>query len=260
MRRLRCQQEIAHYLRQDAWLHLYALGDLDPFYWPHTLWYGLGEPLEALVLGYFASEPVYLALASPGASAPLKQLLQDLKGELQPSFFLHASPECADVLGPEFQFSSRSRHLKMGLLEADSLAVVEAAGRQLGPKDRAEVEEFYQAAYPGNWFDPRMLDSGQFYGIDEGGRLAAVAGVHVYSPEQRVAALGNIATLQKFRGQGLAARVTSRLCQSLLGSVDTIGLNVKADNAAAIRCYQRLGFQTMAEYEELEVEISRSDQ
>ena len=33
-------------------------------------------------------------------------------------------------------------------------------------------------------------------------------------------------------------------------TVDHIGLNVKADNAAAVACYRRLGFRPVAEYEE----------
>jgi ribosomal protein S18 acetylase RimI-like enzyme len=36
----------------------------------------------------------------------------------------------------------------------------------------------------------------------------------------------------------------------LLQTVDLIGLNVRADNVAAIACYRRLGFTVVAEYEE----------
>jgi predicted GNAT family acetyltransferase len=32
-------------------------------------------------------------------------------------------------------------------------------------------------------------------------------------------------------------------------------LNVKADNATAVRCYQRLGFHPVAGYEEVGVEL-----
>ncbi len=76
------------------------------------------------------------------------------------------------------------------------------------------------------------------------------AGVHVYSSSYRVAALGNIATDSAWRGQGLAQRATAQLCRWLLDTVDTIGLNVNADNAAAIACYRKLGFEVAAEYDE----------
>ena len=83
----------------------------------------------------------------------------------------------------------------------------------------------------------------------------------MYSPQYGVAALGNITTLPEYRGQGLGTLVTARVCRELLkssGSYDRrhsydrriIGLNVRADNAPAIRCYHNLGFEKVAEYEE----------
>ncbi|MHB8900586.1 MAG: hypothetical protein ACYC6Y_17680 [Thermoguttaceae bacterium] len=39
------------------------------------------------------------------------------------------------------------------------------------------------------------------------------------------------------------------LCQKLVRTVDRLGLNVKCDNLAAIRCYRALGFQASAQYE-----------
>ena len=87
-------------------------------------------------------------------------------------------------------------------------------------------------------------------GIRREGTLVCIAGVHVHSSIYRVAALGNIATDPALRGQGLAQRATAQLCRALLTTVDTIGLNVKADNTAAIACYRKLGFEVAAEYEE----------
>ena len=37
-----------------------------------------------------------------------------------------------------------------------------------------------------------------------------------------------------------------------------IGLNVKADNTSAIRCYERLGFEVVGSYGEFEVELKSS--
>jgi len=79
----------------------------------------------------------------------------------------------------------------------------------------------------------------QYFGICDGEDVVCVAGIHVYSAEQRVAALGNIATATTHRRRGLARRATARLCQSLLESVDVIGLNVKADNHGAIAAMSR---------------------
>ena len=82
----------------------------------------------------------------------------------------------------------------------------------LGESDLLELDELYRAAYPGTWFTPRMLATGRYVGIRHDGRLACVAGVHVYSPTWGVAALGNVATLPELRGRGLARAACAALC------------------------------------------------
>ena len=56
---------------------------------------------------------------------------------------------------------------------------------------KAELGVFYRKWYPENWFDSRMLEIGQYIGIRDAGRLVSVAGIRVFSRENRVAALGN---------------------------------------------------------------------
>jgi predicted GNAT family acetyltransferase len=74
----------------------------------------------------------------------------------------------------------------------------------------------------------------------------------VWSPTWRVAALGNVATLPAARGAGLATAACARLCRILLDDgIDVISLNVHADNAAAIRAYEKLGFAHAAHYVEV---------
>jgi predicted GNAT family acetyltransferase len=77
-----------------------------------------------------------------------------------------------------------------------------------------------------------------------------VAGVHVYSKEFKVAALGNITTHKDHRGKGLASAVTGTLCRKLVDEGLSVCLSVKAENASAIACYQKLGFTTACEFEE----------
>jgi predicted GNAT family acetyltransferase len=97
-----------------------------------------------------------------------------------------------------------------------------------------------------------MLETGRYVGVRRDGALVCVAGVHVWSPAWRVAALGNVATLPEARGTGLATAACARLCRMLLeDGIDTISLNVRADNAAAIRAYEKLGFAQAADYVEV---------
>ena len=242
---------IEPFLRRDPYLHLYALGDLDPFHWPLTQWYALGNPLRALALGYFGSSPTILALARPEERTDLATLLRQLRPILPVRFECHLSPGLATNLSPDYRLTPHGRHLKMAMLQAERLESVPSEGDPLGRSDLDELEAFYSQAYPDNWFDPRMLESGHYRGIRRDGVLVSVAGVHVHAPGRKIAALGNIATHPDYRGKGLAAAVTASVCKTLLEQgFEHLGLNVSADNQPAIKCYEQLGFSQWARYEE----------
>jgi len=244
---------IEGFLRRNAALHLYELGDLDDFFFPYTTWYAHGENgvIESLALLYKGTElPVLLALDEPG-SASMQGLLNELQDKLPKRFYCHLSTGYEKMLAGRFSLESHGTHHKMTLTDKNKLGVIDGSGAvQLEARDKEEILEFYASAYPGNWFDARMLETGWYFGIRRNGRLASISGIHVYSPEYKVAGLGNIATLPEFRGKGLGTRVTAALCKTLLKTVEVIGLNVKTDNADAIRCYHKLGFEITGEYNE----------
>ncbi|MFD0788427.1 GNAT family N-acetyltransferase, partial [Micromonospora azadirachtae] len=141
-------------------------------------------------------------------------------------------------------------HLKMALTDPARLDRVTPVGRPLSVADLPQLHALYAEAYPGNWFDPRMLRTGQYVGVHDGGALVAVAGVHVWSPAYRVAALGNVTTHPRVRGRGLGTAVVAALCHRLRDSVEHVTLNVRADNGTAVRLYERLGFTRVADYGE----------
>jgi ribosomal protein S18 acetylase RimI-like enzyme len=224
---------------------LYELGDLDDFFWPHTTWYARGGSIALL---YRATDlPVLIALG--GRDHP--ELLDELRDALPTRVYAHLSPGFVARLVPRYRDEPQGTYVKMALLDRSRSASIDTTGIESAvPADAAELQAFYARAYPGNWFDPRMLTTGQYKIRREGGNLVAAAGVHVYSPSQRVAALGNIAVSPAARGRGLASQVTAALCQSLLRTTEHVGLNVRSDNVAALACYKRLGFVGVAEYEE----------
>lgn len=251
---------LAAFLRRDAPLHLYALGDLDDFFWPHTLWYGLEADgkLRQVILGYMAPEVLVLHALTGDPIAEMGALLAGVRHLLPAHVYAHITPGLQEVLADWYLIEHHGAYDKMVLAEPGRLAGVDTtATERLGSDDLAEIQALYAASYPGNWFDPRMLATGHYYGLREGGALVSVAGVHVYSPAQRVAALGNIVTHPSARGRGYATIVTARLCRELLVTVERVGLNVRADNPAAIACYRRLGFVRNAGYEELDLRLMR---
>lgn len=239
---------IERWLRRDPWRHIYELGDLDPFYWPHTTWL-THHSLDALALVYRGAETVLLLLRDDAAAA---DLLRRLVGHIPATCYAHLAPGLVPVAREIFEVTTSGDHTKMGLVEPGRLAEVDSRGiSYLAEADLDALRTFYALAYPGNWFDPRMIQTGQYVGLrDDDDVLVAAAGVHVFSPAQRVAALGNIATHPAHRGRGYARQATAALCRGLLARVDHIGLNVASDNVAALRCYAGLGFAPVADYVE----------
>jgi ribosomal protein S18 acetylase RimI-like enzyme len=244
---------IAAWLRRDPLLHLYALGDLDNFFWPYTSWYGLveGGGLRQVILCYTGAPLLILHALANRQPDEMRALLRSIVHLLPRRIYTHLSAGLVDVFADDYRIEPHGAYDKMGLTDSAGLDAVDtSAVVRLQPADLAEVAALYDAAYPGNWFDPRMLETGHYYGVREDGALLSVAGVHVYSPRYRVAALGNITTHPAARGRGLATLATAKLCQELRRSVDQIGLNVRADNAGAIACYTKLGFTKTGEYGE----------
>ncbi|RZT78573.1 putative GNAT family acetyltransferase [Micromonospora violae] len=239
---------LARLLGRDPVLHAYQLGDLDDFFWPYTSWFRRGEQVALLYHG--VDPPTLLAFATAADTAALRVLLTQVAPLLPARLYAHLSPGLTDALAGTFRIDAGGRHHRMALTDPARLAAVTPAGVPLTAADLPSLRELYAHAYPGNWFDERMLDTGQYLGVREGGELVAVAGVHVFSPAYKVAALGNVTTHPSWRGRGLGAAVVAALCARLRESVTHVTLNVKADNATAVRLYERVGFTRFADYDE----------
>ncbi len=249
----RDRDRLEQFLRRDPTLHFYEIGDLDDFFWPRTRWFAWsrGGEWESVALLYTGGElPALLALSRPGNRA-MSALLRELGGTLPDRVYVHAAPGVEEALRATHGLEPHGLHVKMWREPGGDLPPPRHAVEWLGTGDAGRAEAFYREAYPGNWFEPFMLETGCYAGMArEDGSLMSVAGVHVVSLPQRVAALGNIATHPDLRGHGLAGEVTAAVCSRLAGVTDGIGLNVLGENHAARRCYGRLGFRDCAIYGE----------
>ena len=254
------KEEIERFLRRNTFLHIYSIGDLDDFFWNNTVWYALmdeGE-IKQLVLLYTAlSLPALLVFTEPPIDE-MRELLRSILYLLPRRFYTHLTMGLRDVLEEEYALQCHGTFYKMALMDMTPVDAIDTSTvSRLSGADQNELAELYRESYPGNWFDPRMLETGHYYGVREDSKLVGVAGVHVYSAKYRVAALGNVTTHPHFRGRGIATAAVAKLCRELSQSVDHIGLNVKADNASAVSCYEKLGFQPIASYEECSVELKQ---
>ena len=250
------KKEIEIFLRNNTFLHIYSIGDLDDFFWDYTIWYGLkeNENIKAIILLYAGLDaPTILALSEKENLIYLKKLFNSIIHLLPKKFYTHLTPKLEKILEKYYKLEAYGNHYKMALTDKSKLYEFDTSNViQLSTKDLDDILKLYEISYPDNWFDPRMLETNQYYAIrNENNMLISTAGIHVYSSKYKVAALGNITTHPDFRGKGLAKITTAKLCKSLLdSSVNAIGLNVKSDNISAIKCYEKLGFEIITDYNE----------
>jgi ribosomal protein S18 acetylase RimI-like enzyme len=83
-----------------------------------------------------------------------------------------------------------------------------------------------------------------WYGIRDNGRLVAVA-----ADRSRGATgfLASIAVTRDHQGQGFGAALTAAITRLLLHEYAAVALGVMADNTAALRLYERLGYRNRIE-------------
>lgn len=241
------------HFQKDPVLFGYHIGDLDPFYFAHCRWASNrsrdGDIGDVVLVYHSLAVPTVLAF---GIGQSFESLLEQIQPELTQRFYCHFQKEYGHVFRRYYREGSLGTHHKMKLssYRPDRLNIYSDGIKRLDRYHLPELIQLYGRSYPGNYFDRRLLETGKYFGYYERDRLVSVSGLHVYSDEYRIAILGNIATDPDYRGRGLAGALTARLTDELVGEGKQIMLNVSAENDPAIRCYRRLGFEKVCEYEE----------
>ena len=113
----------------------------------------------------------------------------------------------------------------------------------LGPEHNAEMVALAHLTEPGP-FATRTRELGQFWGVFEGGRLAAMAGQRTRFAGY--AEVSGVCTHPEFRGRGLAGILTHHSAETVLAEGRTPFLQAYADNTAALDVYRRIGFTERA--------------
>lgn len=116
-----------------------------------------------------------------------------------------------------------------------------AAMVSLTAQDVPAMLELTRLTNPGP-FRNHTIDFGHYYGVKHEGQLVAITGRRLRPlPYHEVSA---VCTHPDFLGRGYAAQLIARQVQLILEEGGIPFLHVKDDNTAAVKLYEKLGFET----------------
>jgi ribosomal protein S18 acetylase RimI-like enzyme len=255
MPRVTDKNEIRTRLRRDPAWSVYALADLEPPMFAKTLWF---VPDLTLVVQDYGT--AILFAMGPGS---VREALECVAGPVHLQVERDALDEVARhaaVSSPRLMWRmiwtgdlSRRSATTLHRAKVDRAVSPGAATFRLNASDVPALQALYadgeSSGESPDFFFPSMVADGVFHGIYEGTALVTAAGTHVVAREEGAAAIGNVYTRHDRRGRGLGRLVTSAVLGELAG-IETIGLNVRADNHAALHLYESLGFARHCEFYE----------
>ena len=219
-------------LRRDPAWTVYALGDLSPRMFDKCRWF---TPDLTLILRDYGTTMLF-------ATGPrsIREALSEATGAIH----LQVKTDALEEIARLATVSAERRMWRM-VWRAGSLPSIDPQATRLDATDVTPIERLYaDGASSGespDFFYPSMVSDGVFFGVYEGDALVSVAGTHLVAREEGAAAIGNVYTRRDRRGRGLGRTSTAAVLRELNG-IETVGLNVRADNDAAIRVYESLGF------------------
>ena len=225
------KHEIRARLRRDRFWSVYALGDLAAPMFAKTRWFA---PDLTLVLEDYGTA-ILFAMGPGSVGEALDSVTERVHLQVQ-----------RDALDEVSRHADVSSECLMWRMAWPGDRVAPPPGtRRLGAGDLLSLQALYaDGAATGeapDFFFPSMVAAGAFHGVEEDGALVAAAGTHLLVREEGAAAIGNVYTRRDRRGRGLGRLVTTAVLAELAG-VETIGLNVRAHNVAALNLYESIGF------------------
>lgn len=125
------------------------------------------------------------------------------------------------------------------LVDAGLRAEPDPEAVRLGPADVPEMLDLVARTAPGP-FAVRTIVLGSYLGIRRAGRLVAMAGERLHPPGWTE--ISAVCTEPEHRGHGLATRLVRAVAAGIRGRGETPFLHAAADNHAAVRLYESLGF------------------
>jgi GNAT superfamily N-acetyltransferase len=234
-------ERILGFLETDRLYAAYAIGDLEPELFAQCEWAGAEKDgrLQALGLHFRGLEPAaYFLMGDPDG---VRRILREVLHPQRVSLTCRA--EHVTAAGESYAWEGEPCSMwRMALRSREIPAGGQACVRMTAGHAPRIRELVVRGAVSG--FAAAQIEQGVFFGIFERDLLVSVAGTHLVSPRYSVAGVGNIVTRPERRGQGLGrAAVSAVLAELVRIGIRDIVLNVRQDNAPAIRLYEKLGFE-----------------
>lgn len=242
----------------------YAIGQLAPRLFPYVrCWYAMGEAAGA---GHSAEG---LVLHSSGGLGEAAFTLGDPTA-VDAILRLHRGPHqnfatCAEdhlpVLDRYFRVTQHQLMARMLVngetFEPPRIPDGHVRVRHLRAEDARTVNRLYNTEGAPTFYSAAHIDSSFYHGVFYDGRLVAVAGTHVVSPEEGVAVVGNVFTHPRYRGRGYATLATGSTTAAILETCKDVVLTVDPRNIPAVRAYWRLGYTEVCRL--IEAPVTRRD-
>lgn len=232
-------------LREDPRWCVYALGDLAPAMFSKCRWF---TPDLTLVLREYGTSILF----AHGVGS-IREALEHVTWPVH----LQVQADALAEVARHAHISEVKVMLRMTWEHRDRLDAVggtpSAAAVRLTADHVAALRALYRDGEPAgelpDFFFDSMVTDGVFYGVFEHEALVAVAGTHLVSRDEGIAAIGNVYTRRDRRGRGYSRLAMSAVLNAIR-DLETVGLNVRDGNAAAIRVYESLGFATHGDFRE----------
>jgi ribosomal protein S18 acetylase RimI-like enzyme len=240
------KKDLYEFLASDPELSVYFIGDLGDQYFQNCRWFahkGDKNGIDALALLYH--HPAIDTILTMGCTNGIHEIVRNQKKEWPHRFHSHLLEGHLPAFDESYQLTEKTEFLRMVLYkEKATYSFPPDSYRKVKVLTESEGKQIFDLLedYPENFFALENLKTRFYFGIYEDDILVTMSGVHVVSPEFKVAALGNIVTKREYRGRGLSKLCTEFLIRKLFESVDIIALNVRSNNESAVKMYEKLGF------------------
>lgn len=249
------REQIAAFLQRSRVVNAYPLGYLDPRYADECIWYGHREEGELNSMALVYSGLTRPGLFTTGRHEEIKDVLDAIGAQLPRQVTAHFPPDHRASIESTFAPKNGLRRMRRMGLSRDQFQDPNVNGVTvdvLSHRDTGGILQLY-AHWQDHFFEPYQLESGLYFGVRADDQLVSIAGVHNVSETFDVAAIGNLVTHPDYRGKGYAIATTSVLLRAVFERVGLVTLDVEENNVAAMRTYQRFGFEHYGDFFEAEM-------